>query len=190
MPPTNKNKEYQDIINKIQSDNIDIENRIVYVVGETSQEQAIQFEKNLRFLVDIDSKKEVTIIIISDGGCWYSAQSIYDTMTQCKTPITTIATGSVASAATIVFLAGDTRIAHPHTTFLVHDVTHTSEAKATDVEAELKEVKRQGIVMWDLYAKHTNKTKAYWKKKCVGEYYFSAEEALDIGFVDTILETE
>jgi len=191
MPPKKKSnniKEQQDILHSIQKDNIDIDNRIIYVVSDTTQEQAVQFEKNLKFLSDLDKKKPISIIIISDGGDWYAGQSMYDAVIACESPIITIATGSVASAATIVFLAGDTRLVSPHTTFLVHDVTHSSEAKATDVEAELKAVKRQGHVMWGLYAERTNKTKAFWKKKCVGEFYFSAAEAVKIGFAHKVME--
>lgn len=182
-----KLKLQQDYINSIQKHNIDVENRIIYVAGDTTQDQFVQFEKNLRFLTDLDDTSTITITIISDGGDWYSGQAFYDAIRECKTEIITVASGSVASAATLIFLAGDIRLAHEHVTFLVHDVTHTSEAKATDVEAELKEVKRQGHIMWDLYAKHTNKSKSYWKKKCVGEYYMSAEEAVNIGFADRII---
>jgi len=64
---------------------------------------------------------QITIYINSSGGWLNTTQQILNAMEDCDAEITTIADGRVASAATLIFMAGANRIIKDNSTFMFHN---------------------------------------------------------------------
>src|SRR3970040_2541723 len=80
-----------------------LEERIVFLMGPISDTLANIVIAQLLLLQQQDPKKEIKMYINSPGGSAYAAFAIYDTMQQLSNPISTIAAGLAASAATLLF---------------------------------------------------------------------------------------
>lgn len=64
--------------------------------------------------------ENIIIHLNSPGGYGHCGLALYDFIKTSRIPIVCIASGMVASAATFIFLAADTRVMSPSSTFLMH----------------------------------------------------------------------
>lgn len=158
---------------------LDIVDRIIYIFDDIDENMAEHVVKGLSFLSKTDGP--ITIMINSQGGSVNDMFAIYDAMQACKNEITTIGIGEVCSAAGLLLVAGDKRLAAPHAVFMAHTV-----AGGVDDEAELYTVTAQlkaTVMVWKMWAKcmaeHTNKSEKYWLKEMsntVRELWLSADQ--------------
>lgn len=65
----------------------------------------------------------ITIYIKSEGGDIFEGFSAMDHIENCKVPVTTVADGCCASAATFMFLAGNKRTMNRHSFLLIHQIS-------------------------------------------------------------------
>ena len=72
--------------------------------------------------------QQVRVYINSFGGGVEEAIGCYQFMRQSPCKITTVNIGTTQSGANVIFLAGETRIANPHSTFIFHSSTWTPPA--------------------------------------------------------------
>jgi ATP-dependent Clp protease protease subunit len=176
----------QETLTRVMNDNVHIDTRTIFLFGDINEQVAVSFRQKFEFLVKINKFAPININIMSNGGDWYSALGMYDTITTSDTPVYCYGMGMVASAATIIFAAGDERVLYPHSTILIHDGTEYFEGKTVDAKQTLWEMARQSDVMYAIYEKNSNRDKEFWKGKCSSEFYVSAEEAVDLGIADRI----
>ena len=144
---------------------LDIIDRIIYIFDDIDENMAEHVVKGLAFLSKTDGP--ITIMINSQGGSVNDMFAIYDAMQACECHITTIGIGEVCSAAGLLLVAGDRRLASPHTVFMAHNV-----AGGVDDEAEMYTAMAQmkaTAMVWKMWAKcmekHTNHTEKYWLKE-------------------------
>ena len=71
---------------------------------------------------------EIIIRLSSCGGKLSSAFSVYNFLRLIDIPLTIYNTGNVESSAILLYLAGDTRIAVPHSKFLIRPLNWTFES--------------------------------------------------------------
>ena len=75
----------------------------------------------IHFLLECKRDGEDAVMLInSQGGSVECLEAIYQTLVDTKVRLTTIGTGTVASAAAILLAMGDERIILPGTRYLVH----------------------------------------------------------------------
>jgi len=90
-----------------------------------------------------DKNKYTTLLIFihSPGGDTDAAWSLYTTLRNIPLKVITVANGRVYSAATIVFLAGDSRLSYKESVFLFHPATivtnHNEEKPLYQYQEEL-----------------------------------------------------
>lgn len=132
------------------------------------------------------------LVLNSEGGFISIAHSVVDLMELYPTPV--IATGNCMSAAVPIVAAGKKghRFATPKTRFMLHAGGNTyGKALTLDyMNAEAKEFKTSEKVYSEIMAEHTGTHSAnWWFKKCNREscWYFSPEEALELGIIDKII---
>lgn len=154
-----------DLLNISFDRGLDIVDRIIYIfddIDETMSEHVVQ---GLSFL----SKTEggITIMINSQGGSVSDMFAIYDAMQACENEITTVGLGEVCSAAGLLLVAGDRRLASPHAMFMAHTVRGAS-GEAEELFTAQSQIKAT-LVVWKMWAKcmaeHTNHTEQYWLKE-------------------------
>lgn len=158
---------------------------------------ATMFNYHLRHRPDIE---DIRINIADNyGGRVSTALAMYDGIrslsVQTDLPVVTLAMGVCASAAVqIVLQAGDRRMATPHSIFLVHEISKSnifSNEKVSEMKDSQVGVDMMAHMMFSLMAKKCGKTVEEIKRFVERhERWMSAQEALDFGLIDEIIEED
>jgi ATP-dependent Clp endopeptidase proteolytic subunit ClpP len=150
--------------------------------------------KTIRFLDELElasSKKEITIKICSNGGYLYSGLSLYDRIRQSSCQINTVASGIVASMATIIYLAGDYRYIEENATLMNHQVFDEIEGRTDDLKISVKELDRIQQKIVGIVAQHTRLTEFQVVKDVQrGDDYIAPEQAIEDGFAHELLKND
>jgi len=134
--------------------------------------------------------------INSPGGEVSSGLAIYDTMTYIKSPVSTVCVGAAASMAAILLLGGEAgqRYTLPNSSIMVHQPLGGTRGQASDILIYANQIQRIREQMNKIVQSHVNKSFGYEKFDLAAvndmmerDKYLSAEEAVELGIVDTIL---
>ena len=135
-------------------------------------------------------KKELLLMICSEGGAMESAFALIDVMRASSIPIKTVGLGSVASSALLIFLAGTPgrRMLTPNTSILSHQYSWGSDGKHHELFAMTKEFGLAQQRMMNHYRVTTGLDEEMIKQRLLpaSDVYLSAEEALALGICDFI----
>lgn len=167
-----------------------LEERIVFVAGPITDVLANIVIAQLLLLQQKDPNKEIKIYINSPGGSPYAAFAIYDTMQHLKPPLSTIAIGTVASAATVLLAAGNKgkRFSLPHSVIHIHQPVGRAGGQATDIEISAREILRLKSLYAETLAKHAGQTKSKVLKDIDRDLFMTPDEAKSYGIVDKIIK--
>ena len=167
-----------------------LEERIVFVAGPITDAMANVVIAQLLLLQQKNPNKEIKMYINSPGGSAYASFAIYDTMRHLKAPLSTIAVGTTASAATALLAAGNKgkRFALPHSVIHVHQPMGKAGGQATDIEITAKEIMRLKELYAETLAKHTGQTKTKVLKDIDRDLFMTPEEAKKYGIIDKIIK--
>jgi ATP-dependent Clp protease protease subunit len=135
-------------------------------------------------------KKELLLMICSEGGSMEDAFALIDVMKSSSIPVKTVGLGSIASCGLLIFLAGapGRRILTPNTSILSHQYSWGSEGKHHELWAVTKEFGLAQQRMIRHYRETTGLTEAVIREKLLPAHdvYLSADEALELGICDFI----
>ena len=161
-------------------------------VDETSAESiahVIRFWNNADKNIPIKDRKPIKILIDSPGGSLVGGLMIADAIRMSKTPVYTINIGAAYSAALLVFIAGHRRFCYPSASFLFHEgstgVLFMDAGKFRNYAAFYDQLI---LRMKNYFLTYTDMTEEFYNEKYKDDYWFFAEEAIDKGFCDEILE--
>jgi ATP-dependent Clp protease protease subunit len=145
----------------------------------------------LLFLNHEDPEKEIRMYINSPGGQIYAGLAIYDTMQVISNPISTMAIGVTASFGTVLLTAGTKgrRYALPNATIHMHQPLGGAQGQATDIAIQAKQIMRLKALLNDVMAKHTGQPLEVIERDLDRDYYLDAQQAVDYGLVDQIVQT-
>jgi ATP-dependent Clp protease, protease subunit len=90
-----------------------------------------------------------------------------------------------------VILAGGSkgkRMALPHSKILIHQGSAGFHGQPTDIEIQAREVINLKRLMEEIMSKHTGQDLEKVAKDMDRDYYMTAQEALDYGIIDTVIE--
>lgn len=166
-----------------------LEERIVFVAGPIIDAVANVVIAQLLLLQQKNPNKEIKMYINSPGGSAYASFAVYDTMQHLKAPLSTIAVGTTASAATALLAAGNKgkRFALPHSVIHIHQPVGQAGGQATDIEISAKEILRLKDLYAETLAKHTGQTKTKVLKDIDRDLFMTPEEAKKYGIIDKII---
>ncbi|MGB4224241.1 MAG: ATP-dependent Clp protease proteolytic subunit, partial [Syntrophorhabdus sp.] len=144
----------------------------------------------LLFLESEDPTQEIYVYINSPGGYITSGLAIYDTMQYVKAPIVTMCIGQAASMGAVL-LAGGTqgkRYALPHSRILIHQPLGGAQGQATDIDIQAREILRIREEINKIFTKHTGQPIEKISADTERDFYMTAEQALNYGIIDKIVE--
>lgn len=101
-------------------------------------------------LAELKDCESVTVRINSLGGDVDTALAVHGILKECKN-VTTEAVGMVASAATVIFMAGTTRKINKSALFLVHKCSSVAIGNENDLESELETQRTINDTMAEIY---------------------------------------
>ena len=135
-------------------------------------------------------KKELLLMICSDGGSVEHAFALIDVMRSSSIPIKTVGLGTIASSGLLIFLAGNRgrRILTPNTSILSHQYSEYSEGKHHELFSITKEFNLVNERMVEHYKETTGLDEATVKSQLLpsSDVWLSAEEAMSMGICDYI----
>jgi ATP-dependent Clp protease protease subunit len=169
-----------------------LKERIIFIGSPMDDEMANLIIAQMLFLAAEDSEKDINIYINSPGGVVTAGLAIYDTMQYLKSPITTICIGQAASMGAMLLAAGTKgkRYALPNARIMIHQPLGGAQGQATDIEIQTKEIMRVKKLLNEILAKHTGQPLAKIEKDTDRDFYMSAQEAVEYGLVDEVIETK
>jgi ATP-dependent protease ClpP protease subunit len=148
---------------------IDLHNRRVYLSDEIDAKVTDLMIKALHHLDAKDG--DIEFWINCGGGDVYHMYAIYDAIRNCRNKVICIGTGHVASAATLLLVAGDESYATKHTSFMAHEGEMVFEEEEgispTTLIADLAADSKLAKKYCELMARHTKPTFKWWFKHAV-----------------------
>ena len=162
--------------------------RIIFIGSEINDEVANIVSAQLLWL-EQQSDKDITIHIASPGGSIYSGYQILDTMQFIKPEISTVSMGMVASMASVIASSGTKgkRFILPHSRFLVHQPLGGTKGQCSDIQIEAKEIQILKDELQHILAENSGQDYETIEKMCDRDTILTAQEAVDYGFVDSIV---
>jgi ATP-dependent Clp protease protease subunit len=165
--------------------------RIVFLGEPVDDTIANLVVAQLLHLESDDSDKDIFLYINSPGGSVDAGMAIYDTMQFIKPDVQTICYGMAMSMGSLLLTGGAAgkRMALPNSRILIHQPSSgfQAQAPAIAIHAEATLALRKRID--EIYAKHTGQTEERVHNDMERDRYFTAEQAVEYGLVDRIVES-
>ncbi|KGJ25377.1 head maturation protease, ClpP-related [Staphylococcus haemolyticus] len=182
-----KNKQYFQF--KKQSDS----KGEIYIYGDIVSEEwfdndvsAPNFRKSLD---ELENVSEIDVHINSAGGNVFEGHAIYNMLKMHKAKINIYIDALAASIASVIAMSGDTIFMHKNSFLMIHNswIMTVGNAKELRETAELLEKtdKASNTAYLD---KATNLSEEELNQMLEAETWLNADEALEKGFIDEILE--
>ncbi|MBO4497124.1 MAG: ATP-dependent Clp endopeptidase proteolytic subunit ClpP [Lachnospiraceae bacterium] len=167
-----------------------LKDRIVFLSEEVNDVTASLVVAQLLFLESEDPKKDISFYINSPGGSVTAGMAIYDTMQYIKCDVSTICVGLAASMGAFL-LAGGTkgkRMALPNAEIMIHQPSGGARGQATEIQIVAENILKTKKKLNEMLAANTGKPIEQVEKDTDRDNYMSAQEALEYGIIDRVIE--
>ena len=184
---TSRGERSYDIFSRLLND------RIIVLSDEVNDQTASLVVAQLLFLESQDSEKDISLYINSPGGSVTAGLAIYDTMQYIKCDVSTICMGMAASMGAFLLSSGakGKRIALPNSEILIHQPLvggHGITGQASDVEIAAKNLIRTKEKLNRILAANCGKDVDVIAKDTDRDNWMTAQEAMEYGLVDKVIE--
>ena len=168
------------------------EKRSVYLWGVVNDKSAREIVSKL-LLLDADKPgEEIKFYINSPGGVVTSGMVMYDTMKMIKSPVSTICMGLAASMGSILLSGGvkGKRFIYPHGEVMIHQpsIGGHIQGVSTDLEIQAKQTRRVKEIGATILAENCGKTMEQIMKDFDRDYWMNAQQAVEYGIVDKLID--
>lgn len=151
-------------------------------------------KKNEDQYKDTDKTLKITYLVSSPGGSVDATLKFVDFIRLCKkkhnyVEFTSIATGGIASGATILSVIADRRLITQNSYAMIHQLSSGTSGKFNEIHSYTKHLLNAHNALIDIYhqgCKGKN-TKEQIEKWLTNESWFTSKEYLQYGFVDEII---
>ncbi len=184
---TSRGERSYDIFSRLLSD------RIVFLGEDVNDTTASLVVAQMLFLEAQDAEKDIQLYINSPGGSISAGFAIYDTMQFIKCDVAVTCIGLAASFGAFL-LAGGTkgkRSALPNAEIMIHQpAIHGNgvQGQASDIRIVSEHLQRSKQRLNRILAENTGQPIERIAADTERDYYMSAQEALEYGIIDTIIE--
>lgn len=160
--------------------------------GERKEGQYIAADEFLEDLEEIKEKSNITVHINSGGGDLYAGLAIYNRLKALKGHVTTINDGLAASAASLIFQAGNTRKMNAGSNLMAHGVGGFLFGfyMIEDLEELVTQFKAHNKAIVNVYAEAMGVSYNEAKSLIKSETWLTGQEAIDRGLADELIEEE
>jgi len=164
--------------------------RIVFLGTPVNDQVANLIVAQLLHLESEDPDKDIALYVNSPGGSVYAGLAIYDTIQFIKPDVSTICIGVAMSMGALLLAGGakGKRYVLPNSKVLIHQVSGGFQGPASDIEIHAREALNLRKRLDEILAKHSGQELEKVEKDTERDYFMTAQEALDYGIVDKIIE--
>lgn len=168
------------------------EKRSIYLWGPVDDKSAKDIVNKLMLLEADKPGKEIKLYINSPGGIVTSGMVMYDTIQLIKSPVSTICMGLAASMGSILLSCGTKgkRYIFPSGEVMIHQPSLGGYFQATsaDIEIQAEQIRKTKELGAKILAKNCGKTIEQIMRDFDRDYWMNAEEAVNYGIVDSVLD--
>ena len=168
------------------------EKRAVYLWGVVDDKSAKDIVSKLLLLEDDKPGEEIKLYINSPGGVVTSGMVMYDTIKMISSPVSTICMGLAASMGSILLSVGakGKRFIFPHGEVMIHQPSLGGYYQGTSADLEIQAIQTQKTKEMGakILAENCGKSFEQIMKDFDRDYWMDANEAINYGIVDGILE--
>ena len=181
---TSRGERSYDIYSRLLND------RIIMLCDEVNDATASLVVAQLLYLEGQDPDKDISFYINSPGGSVTAGMAIYDTMQYIKCDVSTICIGMAASMGAFLLAAGakGKRMALPNSEIMIHQPSGGAQGQVTDIEIHAERLIRIQKHLNEILAERTGKTLEETIKATERDNFLSAQEALEYGIIDKVIE--
>jgi ATP-dependent Clp protease protease subunit len=173
-------------------DDMLLENRIVFLIGEISYARAAEVIMKMLYLDNLKRASEISLYINSPGGSVDDTMAIYDTIRFVSAPVATYCIGRAQSGAAVVLAAGTKgkRHALPNAKVRLNQPWGGVTGQAADIKIQAEEVLKAKTMINEILSKHTGQPIDKIADETERDRYMTAEEAKQYGLIDEVLHKE
>ncbi|MEI6222282.1 MAG: ATP-dependent Clp endopeptidase proteolytic subunit ClpP [bacterium] len=167
-----------------------LKERIIFLGGPVNDQVSSLIVAQLLFLESEDADKEINLYINSPGGVVTAGLAIYDTMQYIKCPVQTTCIGEAASMGAVLLTAGEKgkRFILPNAKVMIHQPLGGAQGQISDLEIAAKEGLKVRDNLNGILVKHTGQDLKKIENDTDRNYFMNAQEALEYGIVDKIID--
>ena len=172
-----------------------LKDRIIFLGEDVNPTSASLVIAQLLFLESEDPDKEIFLYINSPGGSITDGMGIVHTMNYIKCPVTTICVGLAASFGAVLLANGEKgkRFATPNSEILIHQPLIGGQGggisgQATEIKIHADHMIRTREKLNKLLSEKTGQPIEQIEKDTERDHYMSAQEALEYGLIDGIMD--
>ena len=168
-----------------------LRDRIIMLSGEIDDNLANSVVAQLLYLDSINHDT-ISLYINSPGGSITAGMAIYDTMNYVKSNVSTICIGMSASMAAFLLSCGQKglRYALPNSEVMIHQPLGGAQGQATEIKVAAERILKLKEKINRILSKNTGQDLEKIQNDTERDYFLSADEALDYGLIDKVIEKE
>jgi len=165
-----------------------LKDRIIWLGSEVRDDNSNEIAAKLLLLAAEDDKKDIYLYINSPGGSITAGMAIYDTMQFVPNDIVTVGIGMAASMGQLLLTAGTKgkRYITPNARVLLHQPHGGFGGTSSEIQTQAKLITSMKHRLAEITAAATGKSVEQVNADGDRDRWFTAEEALEYGFVDHI----
>ena len=148
---------------------------------------AKQFQEDLKAAGDVSS---IHLRVNSPGGSVWDGISMYNILLSHPATVTVTVDGLAASIASVIIMAGSEISMAANSMLMIHNPYTVMGGDAHEMRKMAETLDKVKGSMITAYRRHTKKTKEAVGKIMDDETWLTAEEAVDAGFVEEILDPD
>ena len=183
---TSRGERSYDIFSRLLNDGI------IFLGDQVNDITASLVVAQLLFLESHDPEKDIWFYINSPGGSISSGMAIYDTMNFIRNDINTMCIGMAASMGAFLLSAGTKgkRFALPNSEIMIHQpsIHGGLTGQTTDIKIYTERLIQTKRRLTEITAKNCGKTFEQVEQDMERDYFMSAEEALEYGIIDKVID--
>ena len=167
-----------------------LKERIIFLGEEVNDVSASVIVAQLLFLEADDPDKDIQLYINSPGGSVTAGMAIYDTMQYIKCDVSTVCIGMAASMGAFLLAGGKKgkRFALPNAEIMIHQPSGGAQGQATEIQIAAEHILKIRKKLNEILAANTGQPLEVIQRDTERDNFMSAQEALEYGLVDRIIE--
>ena len=167
-----------------------LKERIIFLGEEVNDVTAGLVVSQLLFLESEDPDKDINLYINSPGGSVTAGMAIYDTMQYVKCDVSTMCMGMAASMGAFLLSGGTKgkRLALPNAEIMIHQPSGGAQGQATVIEIAAEHILRTKKKLNTILSENTGQPYETIVKDTERDNWLTAQEALEYGLIDKVME--
>jgi ATP-dependent Clp protease protease subunit len=166
-----------------------LKERVIFLTGQVEDQMANLIVAQLLFLESESPDKDIYIYINSPGGSVTAGMAIYDTLKFIKPDVSTVCMGQACSMGAFLLSAGTKgkRFCLPSARVMIHQPLGGFQGQASDIQIHAMEILKIKERLNKLLSDHTGQPLERIDRDTDRDNFMSADQAVEYGLVDAIL---